>query len=74
MSKKKNFKKWRLVKELRAPARKNFSRKHVIVYGYDDLWQADVVEMHDSTKDITTFLLLSYYTFLLYLTVMVCVK
>ena len=34
-----------LVNELHAPARKNFPRRHVIVRGYDDLWQADIVEM-----------------------------
>jgi len=34
----------RLVEELHAPARKNFPRRHVIVRGYDDLWQADIVE------------------------------
>jgi len=33
------------VKELHAPARKNFPRRPVVVRGYDDLWQADVVEM-----------------------------
>ncbi|XP_012056381.1 PREDICTED: uncharacterized protein LOC105619472 [Atta cephalotes] len=35
----------RLVEELHAPARRNFPRRHVIVQGYDDLWQADIVEM-----------------------------
>ena len=35
----------RVVAELHAPARKNFPRRRVIVRGYDDLWQADVVEM-----------------------------
>ena len=34
-----------LVEELHTPARKNFTRRHVIVRGYDDLWQADLVEM-----------------------------
>lgn len=34
-----------LVEELHASARKNFPRRRVIVRGYDDLWQADVVEM-----------------------------
>ncbi|XP_025265428.1 uncharacterized protein LOC112638266 [Camponotus floridanus] len=34
----------RLVK-LHAPARKNFPRRRVAVRGYDDLWQADIVEM-----------------------------
>jgi len=36
----------RLVEELHAPVRKNFPRKRVIVRGYEDLWQADIVEMH----------------------------
>ncbi|KAG5347391.1 CEC1 protein, partial [Acromyrmex charruanus] len=35
----------RLVAELHAPARRNFPRRRVIIQGYDDLWQADVVEM-----------------------------
>ncbi|KAL6416454.1 hypothetical protein ACFW04_013454 [Cataglyphis niger] len=35
----------RLVEELHAPARRNFPRRRVAVRGYDDLWQADVVEM-----------------------------
>ncbi|KAG5324087.1 YMD3 protein, partial [Pseudoatta argentina] len=35
----------RLIEELHAPARRNFPRRHVIVRGYDDLWQVDVVEM-----------------------------
>ncbi|KAL6417674.1 hypothetical protein ACFW04_014400 [Cataglyphis niger] len=35
----------RLVEELHAPARTNFPRRRVAVRGYDDLWQADVVEM-----------------------------
>ncbi|XP_053987956.1 uncharacterized protein LOC128881193 [Hylaeus volcanicus] len=38
-------KKRRFVEELHAPARRNFPRRRVIVPGYDDLWQADVVEM-----------------------------
>src|SRR5436190_7643162 len=38
-------KKRTLVDELHAPARKNFSRRRVVVRGYDDLWEADVVEM-----------------------------
>lgn len=40
-----NLKKRRLIEELYAPARRNFSRRRVIVRGYDDLWQADVIEM-----------------------------
>ena len=39
-----------LVNELHAPARKNFSRRHVIVRGYDDLWQADIVEMRPYSR------------------------
>jgi len=35
-----------LVEELHTPARKNFSRRCVIVREYDDLWQADIAEMH----------------------------
>ncbi|XP_067216886.1 uncharacterized protein [Linepithema humile] len=34
-----------LVDELHAPARRNFTRRPVVVKGYDDLWQADIVEM-----------------------------
>ena len=34
-----------LVNELHAPARRNFKRRHVVVKGYNDLWQADIVEM-----------------------------
>ena len=34
-----------LVEELHAPARRNFPRRRVIVRGYDNLWQVDVVEM-----------------------------
>ena len=43
--KKNTSEKEQLVEELHAPARKNFPRRRVIVRGYDDLWQADVVEM-----------------------------
>ena len=35
----------RLAEELHAPARRNFPRRRVLVRGYDDLWQADIVEM-----------------------------
>jgi len=40
----------RFVEELHAPARKNFPRRHVIVRGYDNLWQADTVEMHSYSR------------------------
>ncbi|XP_072757502.1 uncharacterized protein [Anoplolepis gracilipes] len=43
--KKNNSEKRLLVEELHAPAKRNFPRRGVIVRGYDDLWQADVVEM-----------------------------
>ena len=39
-----------LVEELHAPARKNFPRRRVIVRGYDDLWQADLVEMRPYSR------------------------
>jgi len=42
--------KQQLVNELHTPARRNFARRHVIVRGYDDLWQADVVEMRPYTR------------------------
>ena len=36
----------KLVKELHAPARRNFPRRRVVaVHGRDDLWQANVIEM-----------------------------
>jgi len=50
MSEKKNSEKCRLVNELHAPARTNFPRRRVIVWGYDDLWQADLVEMRPYTR------------------------
>lgn len=34
-----------VVNELHKLARKNFKRRHVIIKGIDDLWQADLVEM-----------------------------
>ncbi|XP_071629504.1 uncharacterized protein [Temnothorax longispinosus] len=46
----KNIEKRRLVDELHAPARRNFPRRHVIVRGYDDLWQADIVEMRPYSR------------------------
>ncbi len=39
-----------LVEELHAPARRNFPRRRVIVRGYDDLWQADIVEMRPYSR------------------------
>jgi len=40
----------RLVEELHAPDRKNFPRRHATVRGYDDLWQADIIEMHPYSR------------------------
>ncbi|XP_067209967.1 uncharacterized protein [Linepithema humile] len=39
-----------LVNELHAPARRNFKRRFVVVKEYDDLWQADVVEMRSYSR------------------------
>ena len=50
MAEEKTSEKQRLVEELHAPARKNFPRRRVVVRGYDDLWQADVVEMRPYTR------------------------
>ncbi|XP_066587590.1 uncharacterized protein [Prorops nasuta] len=38
-------KKKQLVQELHVPARRNFPRRKVIIRGFDDLWQADLVDM-----------------------------
>ncbi|XP_018342277.1 PREDICTED: uncharacterized protein LOC108748553 [Trachymyrmex septentrionalis] len=35
----------KLVKELHAPARRNFPRRRVVVHDRDDVWQVDIVEM-----------------------------
>lgn len=40
-----------LVEELHKPCRKNFQRRKVIIKGFDDLWQADLVEMIPYTAD-----------------------
>jgi len=52
------------VEELHAPAKRNFSKRRVIVQEYDDLWQVDIVEVHtrDSTEVITTYSLSSMYS------------
>ncbi|XP_066601741.1 uncharacterized protein [Prorops nasuta] len=36
-----------LVEELHVPARRNFLRRRVIIRGFDDLWQADLVDMRN---------------------------
>ncbi|XP_011687457.1 PREDICTED: uncharacterized protein LOC105449771 [Wasmannia auropunctata] len=61
MPEKKNVEKQQLVEELHAPARKSFSQRRVIVYGYDDLWQANVVEMRPYTRFNK-----GYYYFIMY--------
>jgi len=39
-----------IANELHKPARKNFTRRRVNVYGKNDLWQADLVEMIPYSK------------------------
>ena len=36
-----------LANELHKPARKNYPRRQTVTFGIDDLWQADLVEMHE---------------------------
>lgn len=43
--------KLQLVRELHRPARKNFPRRHVIVKGLDDLYQADLCDMKAYAKE-----------------------
>lgn len=40
-----NFQRERIAKELHRPAIRKFQRRQVIIKGYNDLWQADLVEM-----------------------------
>lgn len=40
-----------VVEELHKPARRNFKRRRVIIKGFDDLWQADLVEMGSYAKE-----------------------
>lgn len=40
----------KLVEELHASARRNFPRRRVIVHGYDDLWQADLVDIRSHKR------------------------
>jgi len=49
MSEKKCSDKRRLMKELQASKRRNFPQRRVIVCGCDDLWQANLVDMHPYT-------------------------
>lgn len=39
-----------IVNELHRSARKNFTRRHVVLKGIDDLWQADLVDMQSFKK------------------------
>lgn len=39
-----------LVEELHAPARRIFPRRRVLVHGFDDLWQADLVDMQPHAR------------------------
>jgi len=48
--KKNTSEKRQLVEELHAPARRDFPRRRIIVRGYDDLWQADVVDMRSYSR------------------------
>ncbi|KAL6417035.1 hypothetical protein ACFW04_014743 [Cataglyphis niger] len=45
-----NIEKLRLVEELHAPTRRNFPRRRILVRGYDNLWQADIIEMHPYSR------------------------
>lgn len=42
-----------LANELYKPARKNYTRRKTLTFGIDDLWQADLVELHElASKNI----------------------
>ena len=41
-----------LANELNNPARKNYARRKTITLGIDDLWQADLVEMHELASSL----------------------
>ncbi|XP_044019479.1 uncharacterized protein LOC122859863 [Aphidius gifuensis] len=43
--------KWDIVKELHAPARGNFERRHVDIRNFDETWQADLIEMIPYSKE-----------------------
>ena len=40
-----------LVKELHRPARRNFQRRHVVITGLNDLFQADLVDMQKYSRE-----------------------
>ncbi|XP_076278317.1 uncharacterized protein LOC143208119 [Lasioglossum baleicum] len=50
LTKLKFLQKTQLVEELHAPARRIFPRRRVLVHGYDDLWQADLVDMQPHAR------------------------
>jgi hypothetical protein len=39
-----------IVDELHKPARKNFPRRHVVLKGINDLYQADLIEVRQHSK------------------------
>ena len=42
----------RVIKQLYAPARRNFPRRHVVIkHGIADLWQAHLVEMQAYSRE-----------------------
>ena len=45
-----SHKKRQLIEDLHAPARRHVPRRRVIVHGYDDLWQADIVGMRPYSR------------------------
>lgn len=47
--------KWTVVKELHAPARRNFKRRKVLLRDIDDTWQADLVDMSAYSKSNSGF-------------------
>ena len=44
-----------IVEEIHKPARINFCRRKVKTYGIDDLWQADLVEMGNFSKENNSY-------------------
>lgn len=46
-----NMSKADVVNEIHKNARVNFSRRHVIMKGIDDLWQADLIDMQSVSKE-----------------------
>lgn len=44
-----------VVNEIHRTARRNFHRRHVIMKDIDDLWQADLIDMHNIEKQNSNF-------------------